>query len=405
MFSWPTTQELLVETVQGAHFVQPVTTGHPVRIAKTCSPDPVVVGKLTVCTGTVNDISGSGATPPTGKLTWGTDGFGSFNPPTCDLSPINATASSCQVVYEPLHVGALSNGFGITNISVIYLGDTTHAGSNDPFPLHVGPDHTTISSVVINSQTGVPVNSTVLNVNYTVALGVPVFDRVFMLGGFGFNGGVGVTGSLTYTLYPNGLCTAGTGTIISTWSVDPSDQVRDSALTMPMSSGLWSFNAFYQPDTTDNVPSVIPSTSQCEPFLVTPAPHFTGAKVHWTHHLSLSKSSNTQSWTAIVANPFTTSVKVVVRIVGFATNGNPSLSFDITCGVTCVNTGSGVNFTPGLTPVTVAAGASSFSFSFNQLYSSGYSNQKVQFTATLYWATGTLYTQSDSKSGAFAVVP
>jgi hypothetical protein len=95
----------------------------------------------------------------------------------------------------------------------------------------------------------------------------------------------------------------------------------------------------------------------------------------------------------------------VVRIVGASTI-NPSLGFDITCGVTCVNTATGgVNLTPGLTPVSVAAGTSSTSFTFNQLIPGSFVNQKFAFTATVYWTTGTLYTPSNTKSGAFAVVP
>jgi hypothetical protein len=58
-----------------------------------------------------------------------------------------------------------------------------------------------------------------------------------------------------------------------------------------------------------------------------------------------------------------------------------------------------------LTPVSVLASTSSFSFSFNQLIPGTYANQKFTFTATVYWTTGTLYTASNSKSGAFAVVP
>src|SRR5256712_2278757 len=116
---------------------------------------------------------------------------------------------------------------------------------------------------------------------------------------------------------------------------------------------------------------------------VKPPPSLT--KLSWTNHLSLSKSSNVQSWTATVTNPLSTSVSVVVRIVG-ASATNPANSFDITCGVTCVNTAGGdVNNTPGLTPVSVAAGAASFSFSFSQPISSSFVNQKISLTATLYW--------------------
>jgi len=137
---------------------------------------------------------------------------------------------------------------------------------------------------------------------------------------------------------------------------------------------------------------------------VTAAPSFAGGQVHWTHHVSLSKNNATQSWTATVANPLSTSVNVLVRIVG-SSSINPSLTFDVTCGVTCVNTAGGVNNTRGLTPVSVAAGAMSFSFSFSQPISSSFANQKISFTATLYWTTGTVYSPSNSKSGTFAVTP
>src|SRR3989475_5360198 len=137
---------------------------------------------------------------------------------------------------------------------------------------------------------------------------------------------------------------------------------------------------------------------------VTAAPSFSGGQVHWTHRISLSKTNGTQTWTVVVANPLSTGVNVVVRIVGSSAT-NPSLTFDVTCGVTCVNTAGGVNSTPGLTPVSVASGAKSFSFSFNQLVDPSFANTKITFTATLYWTTGTLYASSSSKSGAFAVVP
>jgi len=70
-----------------------------------------------------------------------------------------------------------------------------------------------------------------------------------------------------------------------------------------------------------------------------------------------------------------------------------------------VNTAGAVNDTPGLTPVSVAAGAKSFSFSFNQAISSGFVNSKVTFTTTLYWSTGSDYNPSSSKSGSFSVIP
>ncbi len=381
----------------------------PTAIHVTCAPSPVVVGAPATCTVEVNDIASMNRIPPIGPVTPTHSGSGTFFPPTCQLSPSNTTASECITTYTPLGVGQLKNGVGIHPIGAIYVGDTIHSGSTESsFSLLVSPATTMISSVAINKQTGIALNSTLpLGVNSTIPLGVPVFDRVAsMLGGFPIQG---ATGHITFTLYPNGLCTAGTGTVVSTSQLLPgsADQPNptDSPPVTPSPAGAYSFNAFYQNDTGDNLPSAIGITSTCAAFIVTPAPAFTAGKLHWTHHLSLSKSASTQSWTAIVTNPLSKAAKLVVRITGFSTI-NPTLTFDITCGFTCVNTATaGVNFTTGLTPVTVAAGTSSTSFSFNQLIPGSFVNQKFAFTATVYWATGTLYTASNSKSGAFAVVP
>jgi len=374
----------LPENIQPANVTQ-LHGINPTRIGKACVT-PVVVGQFTTCTVIVNDIAASLRVPPIGVVTWSTGGFGVFNPNVCTLSAINASASSCQVPYQPASVGS-----GIHPISVIYGGDTIHSGSTDPFNIVVLPATPIIATIIIVDQTGQPLNATI-----GVPFGLPVHDNVVFLGGYPVTG---ATGSVTYRLYPNGACTTGTGTVVSTVPVGAGNNVANSASTMPP-VGSNSFDATYTPDVNNNV--VVKSS--CEQFTVTASPSFTAGKLSWTHHLSLSKTSSTQAWTAKVANPLSTSVRVVVRIVGQSTT-NPAHTFDVTCGVTCVNTAGGVNFTPGLTPVTVAAGASSFSFNFNQPISGTFANDKFAFTATLYWATGTLYTSSDSKSGAFAVVP
>jgi len=251
-----------------------------------------------------------------------------------------------------------------------------------------------VSTGVVNDQTGVSPPAA------GVPVGTSLHDVAVLNGGFPVTG---VSGTVTYTLYPNGKCTAGTGTVISIRTVSASNNVAGSDSVTPANTGgtalPYAFNAVYSGDSDNNV-----VTSACEQFTVLPAPQFVAGKLHWTHHLSLAKSSNTQSWTAIVSNSFTTSVNVVVRIQGFSAT-NPFLAFDVTCGVTCVTTDSGgVNSTPGLTPVSVPAGTSSLSFSFNQAIPLSFQNNKFSFTATLYWTLGTVYTPSSTKSGAFAVV-
>ena len=260
----------LPENVQGANFVQTHAVD-PTRISIACVPNPIglAVGNLTACSGIISDTAASGRVPPNGRVTFESAGFGSFNPTSCTLSAMNATASFCQTPYQPLGVGVLIHGFGITNITAIYLGDTVHRGGTSSYLLQVKPAQTDIQTVLINKQTGFPLSLT----GDTVPLGIPVFDRVFegfLLGGFGFNGGLGVFGTVTYTLYPNSYCTPGTGTVISTVTVGSSNKVPDSASVTP-AVGLHSVNAFYHNVTTDNLPST-PLTSPCEPFTVTPAP-------------------------------------------------------------------------------------------------------------------------------------
>jgi len=371
------TGTLLPENIQGATITQTVVTD-PTTTVVSCS-SPVAVGASTSCAATVTDTATTGATNPTGQATFSSEGFGSFSPAnSCDLSPLGLNQSTCSEVFTPTAIGS-----GTDNISAIYSGDSTHAGSTSPgFALTVTKSTPSLTTVLISAT--VP----------PLPIGFPVSDQVILSGGFP---STGVTGTVAYTLFPNSLCTAGTGTVVSTYTVGPSNDVSPSASVMP-AAGSYSFNAVYSGDASNNA-----VTSACEPFTVVPAPSFTSGKLHWTHHLSLSKNSNTQSWTAIVTNPLSATANVVVRIVGQSTT-NPAHTFDVTCGVTCVDTVGGVNFTPGLTPVSIAAGTSSFSFTFNQPISSGFANEKFTFTATLYWTTGTLYTQSNSKSGAFAVV-
>jgi hypothetical protein len=297
---------------------------------------------------------------------------------------------------------AFRRGTGTHNIQAFYSGDSIHSGSglSPIFILLVNPATVVLSTSPIAVQTGQPVNAS------GVFLGLSVFDRASLIGGFPTIGATFGSATVTYLFYPNGKCTAGTSTFSSTFPVGLANNVHDSSPVTPDVTGDFSFNAVYNNDTQDNNRV----TSACAPFTVVPAPGFTAGKLHWTHHLSLSKSASTQSWTAIVTNPLSTSANVVVRIVGSSTI-NPSLTFDVTCGAICVNTNLYASPTAAALaagPHSVAAGTSSDSFSFNQAIPSSFVNQKLTFTATVYWQAAkisTLYIPGTSKSGSFAVVP
>src|SRR2546430_2528261 len=351
----PTTGSCTVNTANGPGVVEATTIE---------SSGGNECGGISPCSGMALTITYQvvGATPST-SLSYPTS-------PGCSASSVSSPPNVCVLVADSFGTPLSENIHGATVLRPATSFALTVTNSN--------PSLTTV------------VNSTV------APLGTLVSDEAILTGGFP---STGVTGTVIYTLFPNGACTTGTGTIVSTVSVGPSNNVPPSATVTPAAAGSYSFNAVYSGDSNNNA-----VTSACEPFTVVPAPSFTAGKLHWTHHLSLAKSASTQSWTAIVTNPLSSPVEVLVRIVGASTI-NPSNTFDVTCGVTCVNTASGgVNSTPGLTPVPVDLHTSSTSISFNQPIPSSFANQKFTFTATLYWTTGTVYSASNSKSGAFAVV-
>jgi len=154
-----------------------------------------------------------------------------------------------------------------------------------------------------------------------------VFDRVFegfLLGGFGFNGGLGVFGTVTYTLYPNSYCTPGTGAVISTVTVGSSNKVSDSAPVTP-SLGSHSFDAFYHNVTTDNLPSTH-VTSPCEPFTVTPPTT-----------VSVSKFFTDSSLTALPLDNHGNPMVTVVLARGIVQSTNPG---QVLAWVNVTNTGS-----------------------------------------------------------------
>jgi hypothetical protein len=89
-----------------------------------CTPDPVAINQGTTCTATVTDTASSGATAPTGTVTFSTDSSGGFTPAnTCTLGSPTINSSSCSVTYTPTSVSTHI-------ISGSYSGSTVHASSS-----------------------------------------------------------------------------------------------------------------------------------------------------------------------------------------------------------------------------------------------------------------------------------
>src|SRR2546428_9392711 len=80
-----------------------------------CTPSNPVIGQAISCTAIVADTFSSGATTPTGTV--------SFNPSgTCTLSGTAASAT-CSVSVVPIDAGSLS-------VTASYAGDSTHGISS-----------------------------------------------------------------------------------------------------------------------------------------------------------------------------------------------------------------------------------------------------------------------------------
>ena len=367
----------LLENIQGANITQNVD---PTTTSVGCAPSSVMVGTSTICTATVTDTAAANATSPTGTVSFTTDGPGNFSPSlVCNLSAVGANQAQCSTMLTPSMVGT-----GTDNIGAMYSGDSSHATSTAPrFPVTVtfAPSDFSISA----ASTSLSIPSGGVGTDKLTATGLGSFTGSVTLSNLSVLLGV----TVIFVPNPVTITTAG-GTATSDMNVfiDPALAAGTSfTLTETGMSG-----SLYH---TVSINVTVTSA---------PNPTLAGGKIHWTRHLSLAKNSNAQTWTAIVANPLLTSINVLIRIVGQSPT-NPLLGFDVTCGVTCVNTAGGVNLTPGLTSVSVAAGSKSFSFSFSQTISGSFVNQSVSFTATLYWTASTVYARSDSKSGTFAVTP
>ena len=236
----PTPKVITLRVTVVAGSLDPTTT------LVTCTPGSVVVGSSTSCSATVTDTSPT-PTNPSGAVTFSNSGAaGGFTPTTCTLTSSGTNAATCvaSVSYIPSGVGT-----GTQSITGMYGGDSTHATSPSvAFTLTVTKSSPAIVTVVKNSA-NIAVTS--------VGLGDTVHDTATMTGEFQAGG------TVTYTIFTNGVCT-GTGATLSSVTVS-AGVVPDSIATTPSSAGAHSFNATYSGDANNNG-----AASACEPFTVNP---------------------------------------------------------------------------------------------------------------------------------------
>src|SRR5438046_2559566 len=77
---------------------------HPTSTTIQCLPAPVQVSIATSCTATVTDTSATGATTPSGSVSFTTNSTGTFNPTSASCTLVAGTiagTATCSVSYSP----------------------------------------------------------------------------------------------------------------------------------------------------------------------------------------------------------------------------------------------------------------------------------------------------------------
>src|SRR2546427_3863131 len=110
----------------------------PTSTSVSCSPGTVVVNQATTCTATVTDTASTGATPPTGTVTFSPGG-------SCTLSNLSGASASCSVNITPSASGSLL-------VSASYVGDATHGTSSGSTSVTVNNRATSMSFSCSPSQ-------------------------------------------------------------------------------------------------------------------------------------------------------------------------------------------------------------------------------------------------------------
>ncbi len=190
----------------------------------------------------------------------------------------------------------------------------------------------------------------------TIIVGSSVTDQATLTGGFPTTG---VTGTVTYSFFSNGACTA-PATSSSTVTVGAANAVPASSSVTPASAGSFAFNAAYSGDTNNSA-----VTSSCEP-------------------LTVNKASPTLS--TVIKDPTNTAatsvtVGTVVHDTATLTNSFQavgSVIYTIFTNVGCTSPGttvSTVTVTGGLVPDSLATTPTpAGSYSFNATYTGDLNN-------------------------------
>ena len=328
----------ITQTQSVTYSVTITGTSHPTSTSVACTPSSVQSGQPTTCTATVTDTAASGATTPSGSVSFASSGAGTFsNSASCTLVPGVTGTASCSLSYTPSAVGT-----GTHTITGTYGGDSSHTTSHGTFALTVTP---AISTVTITTTLA----------SSSITVGGSVTDSAALSGNTASAGG-----TVTYSFFTGSTC-GGTGTTVGTPVTVTSGVVPTSASQSFNAVGSFSWSASYSGDANNS-----PATSACEP-------------------LAVNQASPTIS-TTLSANPITVGGSVTDSATltgGFQAGGTVTYSFftGSTCSGTGTAVGAPVTVTGGVVPNSASQAFSTAGpFSWNAAYS-GDANNKAATSA------------------------
>jgi hypothetical protein len=198
-------------------------------------------------------VTGVPGITPTGTVTYTFFHTDACTPGTS--SPAGTvTLTSTGAVPNSDTVGPL--GAGVYAFNAVYSGDANYAGmQSDCEPFSVATVGSTVATIVFDASTNKAMTGIVIS-------GMSAFDTSTVTGA----PGVTPTGTVTYTFFANGTCSA-PGTTAETVTLTAAGAVPNSATHGPLAAGSYSFQTVYSGDANYEG-----STGACEPFTVDPAP-------------------------------------------------------------------------------------------------------------------------------------
>src|SRR5438128_1946314 len=256
---------------------------------------PVIAGQASTCTASLTDTSGTGASAPTGTVTFSTSSTGSFSGNPCTLSGSGST-STCSVSYTP---DVAANG--THNITASYGGSAIHNSSDN-----------TASSFALNATRG---TSTTVTCSPSTVLA-----------------GVATTCTATVTdTHPAGTASAPSGTV--TFSTSSTGSFSGSPCTLTSATSRSSTcSVSYTPTNaasathtiTGNYGGSITHTSSSGTFAVTVNKRSTSTTVSCSPTTVLAGVATT--CTASVSDTAGSGASTPTATVTFSTSGTGSFS-------------------------------------------------------------------------------